>query len=194
MRLHAPVSAETEVLGSRFIAYLAPLARLEQAHQLLARARGEHPEATHHCWAYRFGSEMRFSDDGEPGGTAGRPMLEVLLKREVDRCAAVVVRYFGGRKLGAGGLVRAYSGAVAHALDVGRVVPFVSRTRVVVKAPFAHADAVLRLLPGVAPVFDADGLKVTCEVEDRALPELRERLRDATRGAANIEALAAVDG
>lgn len=194
MRLHAPVEAETEVLGSRFIAYLAPLARVADAQVLLERVKSEHPEATHHCWAYRFGTEMRFSDDGEPGGTAGRPMLEVMLKRDLDRCGAVVVRYFGGRKLGAGGLVRAYSGAVAHALDLGSVVAFVPRTRVAISAPFAHADAVLRLLPGVTADFDAEGLTVTCEVEDRALSGLRERLRDATRGAAVIAEVEPVDG
>lgn len=74
---------------------------------LLAALKGEHPGASHHCWAFRFGEVQRFSDGGEPAGTAGRPMLEVLLKRGVDRTLAAVVRYFGGTKLGAGGLARA---------------------------------------------------------------------------------------
>ncbi len=181
-------------MGSRFVAYLAPAGTVEEARAHLERVRLEHPEASHHCWAYLIGSEMRFSDDGEPGGTAGRPMLEVLLKREVDRCSAVVVRYFGGRKLGAGGLVRAYAGAVSHALDAGEVSEFVPRTRVVVSAPFAHADAVLRLMPGVTADFDAAGLLVEAEVEDHALDALRARLRDASRGSAVLETVGRVSG
>lgn len=194
MRLDTPVVAQTEVLGSRFIAYLTPISSVAEARDHLETVRLEHPEASHHCWAYLLGSEMRFSDDGEPGGTAGRPMLEVIIKRELDRCSAVVVRYFGGRKLGAGGLVRAYSGAVSHALDVGSVSEFVPRTRVLVRAPFAHADAVLRLLPGVTAGFDAAGLLVNTEVDDSALEPLRVRLRDASRGAATLEALGSVVG
>lgn len=181
-------------MGSRFIAYLAPAGSVDEARAHLEGVRLEHPEASHHCWAYLIGSEMRFSDDGEPGGTAGRPMLEVLLKREVDRCSAVVVRYFGGRKLGAGGLVRAYAGAVSHALDEGEISEFVPRTLVQVSAPFAHADAVLRLLPGVTANFDASGLLIEAEVEDHALDALRERLRDASRGSATLDTLRAVGG
>lgn len=177
------------MLGSRFIAYLAPVATAEEAASLLESVRREHVDATHHCWAYLIGQEMRFSDDGEPGGTAGRPMLEVLLKREIDRCAAVVVRYFGGRKLGAGGLVRAYSGAVAQALDRAEVGEFVPRTKVHVRAPFAATDAVLRVLPTGAAEFDADGLSVVVVVEDRALEGLSDRLRDATRGSAEVTIL-----
>lgn len=194
LRLDTPVVTQTEVMGSRFIAYLTPIGSVEEAREHLDAVKLEHPEASHHCWAYLFGAEMRFSDDGEPGGTAGRPMLEVILKRELDRCAAVVVRYFGGRKLGAGGLVRAYSGAVSHALDVGSVSEFVPRTRVIVRAPFAHADAVLRLLPGVTAGFDAAGLLVETEVVDLELEALRVRLRDASRGAASLEALGSVIG
>src|SRR5690625_7930527 len=92
------------VKGSRFIAWVAPAATEEEAQQLLDRARAQHPDATHHCSAWRIGETVRFSDDGEPGGTAGRPMLEVLLKRDLMNVAAVVVRYFGGTRLGAGGL------------------------------------------------------------------------------------------
>src|SRR5690606_25357117 len=138
------VQHEDVVEGSRFIAWVEPVSSADEALTLVTRARTEHPDATHHCWAYRLGDEMRFSDDGEPGGTAGRPMLEVMLKRGLDGCAAVVTRYFGGKKLGAGGLVRAYGGAVARALDAAGVVRLVPYQRLRVRAPFASASAVLR--------------------------------------------------
>src|SRR5690606_31894770 len=97
----------------------------EQAKEVIARVRAEHPTATHHCYAYVIGADasvQRCSDDGEPGGTAGPPMLRMLLRRDVRYAVAVVVRYFGGTKLGAGGLIRAYGGAVGAALDaVGTV-------------------------------------------------------------------------
>lgn len=194
LRLLEPLVHETVVLGSRFIAYLAPVTTSEEALALLAVARTEHPDATHHCWAYRLGEEMRFSDDGEPGGTAGRPMLEVMLKRDIDRCAAVVVRYFGGRKLGAGGLVRAYSGAVARALDSGRVAEHVPLTRVRITAPFAVADAVLRVMGKLTPEFDASGLNVEATVESQLVEQLSEKLRDATRGSARLTVVGELPG
>ncbi|AXG76694.1 YigZ family protein [Streptomyces paludis] len=111
---------ETEVNRSRFLCALAPVATEAEAQALIARVRAEHPAATHHCYAYVLGADasvQKASDDGEPGGTAGVPMLQMLLRREVRYTAAVVTRYYGGTKLGAGGLIRAYGGAVGEALD-----------------------------------------------------------------------------
>ena len=111
---------ETEVHRSRFRCFLAPAATEEDARQLIARVRAEHPTAGHHCWAYVLGADaavQRASDDGEPGGTAGAPMLQMLTRRETRNVVAVVSRWFGGTKLGAGGLIRAYGGAVGAALD-----------------------------------------------------------------------------
>src|SRR5690606_6244865 len=93
--------------ASRFIGWAATVESEDEARELLAAARREHPTATHHCSAWRLGEVVRFSGDGEPGGTAGRPMLEVILKRDLQNVATVVTRYFGGTQLGAGGLVRA---------------------------------------------------------------------------------------
>ncbi|MGW2638305.1 IMPACT family protein, partial [Streptomyces sp. NPDC001348] len=87
----------------------------------LAAVRKEHADATHNCWAYVIGADasvQKASDDGEPGGTAGVPMLQMLLRRDMRYVVAVVTRYYGGVKLGAGGLIRAYGGAVGEALDV----------------------------------------------------------------------------
>lgn len=111
---------ETEVNRSRFRCVLAPAATEAEAREVLARVRGEHPTASHHCWAYVIGADaavQRAGDDGEPGGTAGAPMLQMLTRREIRYVVAVVSRWFGGTKLGAGGLIRAYGGAVGAALD-----------------------------------------------------------------------------
>ncbi|MFI1393938.1 YigZ family protein [Streptomyces sp. NPDC020681] len=111
---------ETEINRSRFICALAPAATEQEAQAFVARIRKEHPTATHNCFAYVVGADaavQKASDDGEPGGTAGVPMLQMLMRREVRYVVAVVTRYYGGVKLGAGGLIRAYGGAVGEALD-----------------------------------------------------------------------------
>ena len=105
---------------SKFITYLAHVESEEEARLFIASVRSQHTTATHVCYAFvadKLGNLQRFSDDGEPQGTAGVPMLEVLKNRKLYETAAAVVRYFGGIKLGAGGLVRAYSSCVAEALD-----------------------------------------------------------------------------
>lgn len=117
------VRAETEVSKSRFLAVLVPAASEEAAHDLVRQLREAHPEASHHCYAFLVGApgtsrSVGFSDDGEPHGTAGRPMLDVLSHSGLGDLACVVVRWFGGTKLGKGGLVRAYGGAVEAALEL----------------------------------------------------------------------------
>src|SRR5918996_1059715 len=116
----------TEINRSRFVCALAPAATEQEAQDFIAAVRKEHADANHNCWAYVIGADgsvQKASDDGEPGGTAGVPMLQMLTRREVRYTVAVVTRYFGGTKLGAGGLIRAYGGAVGEALDaIGTVV------------------------------------------------------------------------
>lgn len=115
-----PIDFEIEpIKHSRFIAYAAPVSTEEAALAFVETVREQYPDARHHCWAFqlREGQRVRFSDDGEPGGSAGRPMLSQLQGREVFNLVVVVVRYFGGTKLGVGGLMRAYGGAVAQLLD-----------------------------------------------------------------------------
>lgn len=196
--LHGRGEHEDVVMGSRFIATVAPVAHAQEALQLLASIREAHPAASHHCWAYRVGDDQRFSDDGEPGGTAGRPILEVFLKRDLDRVAAVVVRYFGGRKLGAGGLVRAYGAAVARAIQVAGERTVVAARRLEVRAPFAHVDTVLRELdgfPGASrgdPAFGAGGVRVTVTVAEERIAALEARLAELTRGEARCIDLSAL--
>ncbi|RPK81579.1 YigZ family protein [Streptomyces sp. ADI98-10] len=112
---------ESEINRSRFLCSLAPAATEQEAQDFVARVRKEHPAASHNCFAYVIGADasvQKASDDGEPGGTAGVPMLQMLMRREVRYAVAVVTRYYGGVKLGAGGLIRAYGGVVGEALDV----------------------------------------------------------------------------
>ncbi|WP_269857265.1 YigZ family protein [Streptomyces sp. RPT161] len=117
---------ETEINKSRFICSLAPAATEQEAQDFIRRVRAEHPSANHNCFAYVIGADaalQKASDDGEPGGTAGVPMLQMLTRRDVRYAVAVVTRYFGGVKLGAGGLIRAYGGSVGEALDaLGTVI------------------------------------------------------------------------
>lgn len=113
--------AEETIKRSRFIASVAHAATEKEAKTFISTIKNEFPDATHHCWAYVAGppgdtARVGMSDDGEPHGTAGRPMLTVMLHADIGEIVAVVTRYFGGTKLGKGGLVRAYSGGVKNAL------------------------------------------------------------------------------
>ena len=141
--------ARTEVRRSLFIVSVSPAATAEEADAFVASVRAKYPDATHNCYAYIAGAEnptVRFSDDGEPGGTAGQPMLEVLKKRGLTAVAVVVTRYFGGIKLGAGGLVSAYTDSVVSGIDAAGTVTMTERSLVEVRAgyqEFSRADSVL---------------------------------------------------
>lgn len=115
--LTAPCSAELLIKKSRFVACVEPCGDRAAALARVAALRAAHPQANHVCWALLAGGHSAANDDGEPGGTAGRPMLEVLRHQGLDGVLATVVRTFGGIKLGSGGLVRAYTDAVAQALQ-----------------------------------------------------------------------------
>ncbi|MBP2436360.1 IMPACT family protein [Microbacterium amylolyticum] len=137
-----PVVHELDVKRSRFLTYLQPVGSVVEADQFIAIVRKRHWDANHNCTAMItgvLGDQARSSDDGEPSGTAGVPMMEVLKRRGLTDIVAVVTRYFGGVKLGAGGLVRAYGGAVSEALDHATIVYRRALTRVTLDVP--HADA-----------------------------------------------------
>jgi uncharacterized YigZ family protein len=118
LTLKTVVEHETEARRSRFICAVAPAGTVEEALAFIAERRREHPDATHNCTAYVIGERVqKGDDDGEPGGTAGTPMVQALVGRGFSDVVAVVTRYFGGTLLGAGGLVRAYGSAVTETLD-----------------------------------------------------------------------------
>lgn len=136
------VEHETVIRKSRFVCRIEPVASVEQAEAVIAGIRKRAWDAHHNCTAMvtgLLGDQARSSDDGEPSGTAGIPMLEVLRRRELTDVVAVVTRYFGGVKLGAGGLVRAYSSAVSAALDLAPLLRRAALRQVTLEV--AHADA-----------------------------------------------------
>ncbi|MGB3373882.1 MAG: YigZ family protein [Microbacterium sp.] len=140
--IDAAVDHELVIRKSRFLAHIAPVGSPEEADEVVAAIRRRHWDARHHCSAQVTGlggERARSSDDGEPSGTAGMPMLEVLHRRDLTDVVAVVTRYFGGIKLGAGGLVRAYSSAVSEALDRASLVDRRVLAQVAITVP--HADA-----------------------------------------------------
>ncbi|MGP4843915.1 YigZ family protein [Marinobacter sp. 1Y8] len=113
---------EIEIKKSRFIARVTAVSSREDAMAFLAQARSDYPDARHHCWAYQIGrpgaaTQAAMNDDGEPSGTAGKPILNVIQHKDMGDVMVVVIRYFGGVKLGAGGLVRAYAGATEAVLS-----------------------------------------------------------------------------
>lgn len=131
------VEIELEIRKSRFIGIVMPVPGREAAMQEIARMRDAHRSATHVCWALMAGGQSGMSDDGEPSGTAGRPMLEVLRHHELDGVLAMVVRYFGGVKLGAGGLVRAYTDAIASALKEAQRTERVAQAEIEIGVVYA---------------------------------------------------------
>jgi uncharacterized YigZ family protein len=184
---------ETEVSRSRFLCALAPAATEGEARAFIARVRARHAGASHNCWAYVIGADagvQKSDDDGEPGGTAGLPMLQMLTRREIRYAVAVVTRYFGGTKLGAGGLIRAYGGAVGEALDaVGTRVR--QRYRLVTVTTDHQRAGRLEndLRTGGRTVRDvAYGAEVTIEVglPEAELDAFRGWLADATAGTARL--------
>jgi uncharacterized YigZ family protein len=140
--LAAQVVSEQVIKKSRFITHLFPLTDPEAARDVIGTVRKEHYQARHHCSALVVGPDgewQRSNDDGEPAGTAGAPMLEVLRRRQVSDILAVVTRYFGGTLLGAAGLVRAYSGGVSAALDQARLAHKAWRDIVQLEVPAQEA-------------------------------------------------------
>lgn len=182
--LAGPASFVLEVKHSRFLVNAAPVDSPEDALAFVARV-GD-PDATHNCWAYRIGNEYRFNDDGEPAGTAGRPILAAIDGQGLDRVVAVVTRWYGGIKLGAGGLVRAYGGSAAECLRVAPRRELVAYAEQPLAYPFADTGAVHAALAQAGAEkleerFDADGAHLRVRVPADRVDDLKARLRDATR-------------
>ncbi len=140
-------SSEKVIEKSRFLSFCEHVAGENAARAFIAEIKGMHPMATHHCYAFvadRTGAVQRFSDDGEPQGTAGMPILEVIKSKGLYETAVVVTRYFGGIKLGAGGLVRAYASACAEVLDRAEICLWQPAAKYTVCVEYPRADGALR--------------------------------------------------
>ena len=145
------VESITEEKNSDFLTFLHPVTSREEAMLQVEQYRKKYPDANHVCWAYVIGNTRQpqtqaFSDDGEPSGTAGKPMLHVLTEREVGNSLAVVVRYFGGVKLGAGGLVRAYSAAVSTAVGRAQLMAVTPSIQLQVTVDFAKETKIRHIV------------------------------------------------
>jgi len=188
------VVVETEVKHSRFLAAVRRVDTADAALAFVDEQRRLYPDARHHCWAFVVGDDLstraeRSSDDGEPGGTAGVPMLQVLHHRDLVNVAAVVTRWFGGIKLGAGGLVRAYSGAVAAALDDATLVERRQQEKFTLAIDHAEAGRVEAELRGrgVAVLDVAYTDRVVFTVAGRERGELEGWVASLTSGAGELE-------
>ncbi|RPE77076.1 IMPACT family protein [Vulcaniibacterium tengchongense] len=182
--LAGPASHLLEVKHSRFLAQAAPAADAAAALAFVAQVAD--PAATHNCWAYRIGQEYRFNDDGEPAGTAGRPILAAIDGQGLDQVVVVVTRWFGGVKLGAGGLVRAYGGSAAECLRTAPRRELVRVAEVGLDFPFEDTGAVHAALAAhgaekLDERYRADGVGLRLRLPESELPSLKRRLRDATR-------------
>lgn len=186
---------EQVIKKSRFIAYLAHAASPQAAHAYIDSIRAQYPDARHVCWAFIAGEPgntpfVSCSDDGEPSGTAGKPMLNVLQHGGVGEIVAVVVRYFGGVKLGTGGLVRAYSGSVTEAMKVISTLERVPVQLLQLTVPYPLEDAVRRALASHdASIKSSDygeALVLSVACPQTAVEVLQLVLGDVGRGEINI--------
>lgn len=187
--LAAPARFELVVRKSRFLAQAVALDDAELASAFLESVR--EADATHNCWAYRIGSAYRSSDDGEPAGTAGRPILAAIDGQHCDRAMVVVARWFGGIKLGAGGLVRAYGGAASECLRNAAKTPLIELACIAVTCGFEHVGAIHQLIAQFGAVkraetFTDDSLHFDIQLPRDRVQALQNALRDATRGQARI--------
>lgn len=189
---------EAIIRRSRFIVTLAHTPSVDAARSFVERIRREFPDATHNCWAFAAGppgdtNRIGYSDDGEPHGTAGRPMLAVLLYGQVGELAAVVTRYFGGIKLGTGGLVRAYQEMVQKGLATLPVRDHMVLTRLEVIFDYCHLAHFRRLVSEHHAIVanEAFGMDVACQIliADTEISAFSTALRNATGGMVLISRL-----
>jgi uncharacterized YigZ family protein len=186
LTLARPVHSELLIKKSRFLGCVQPVAGRAEALAVVEGLRAEHPGAAHVCWALLAGGQAAANDDGEPGGTAGRPMLEVLRHQQLEGVLATVVRYFGGVKLGAGGLVRAYTDAVAQALLQAQKLPLQRTLQFACRVPYALEGMVRRELQeagaALGEVTHGEAVEIAFGVGEDAAAGLRARLNEAGQG------------
>ena len=174
-----------EIKKSRFLAQAAPANSPDEALAFVRRV-GD-PAATHNCWAYRIGQDYRFNDDGEPGGTAGRPMLQAIEGQSIDRAIVVVTRWYGGIKLGAGGLARAYGGTAAECLRLAPRSPIVAMAQLALHCEFGELPLLkARLKDWLTQIesetFDATGAWLRISLPEHQVEEVQARIIDISRG------------
>lgn len=186
LTIDAPAETASRERSSKFLAYIYPVQREEQIREHLEMLRKRHFDATHHCYAWRLGprgERFRANDDGEPSGTAGKPILGQLLSAGITDCLAVVVRYFGGTKLGVPGLIAAYREAAAEAVAATTVVERTVDRRITVDFPYVAMNDIMRAIKECQPTIGAQHFDNLCTMElsirESRADELAERLKKA---------------
>ena len=175
-----------DIKGSLFIAHAGRADTPDQAIRYLQGQVQRYPDASHLAWAWRMGAQYRFSDGGEPTGTAGQPIYRAIEGQGLDHVVVGVIRYFGGTLLGTGGLVRAYGGTAAEALRQGRRREEWPRIRLRVQVAFAAMGTLYRLLDEYEGMertesYDDQGIAITCTIASHRLEPFQAMLRNATR-------------
>jgi uncharacterized YigZ family protein len=181
-----------EARHSRFLAQAAPAASVDEAMAFLAEVSD--PDATHNGWAYRIATAYRSSDDGEPSGTAGRPILAAIDGQGFDQVVVVVTRWYGGIKLGAGGLVRAYGGVAAECLRTASRRPLIAMRELDLEAGFDDIGAIHAALAAHMAIkrderFSSEGLRLRVSLPADRVDALMAQLRDATRDRVRVAAI-----
>lgn len=176
---------QEEIKKSRFIARAVPVDRVADGFASLDRIRQE--RATHHCWAYRIGQDYRFSDDGEPAGTAGKPILNAIERQDIDKVMVIVIRYYGGIKLGAGGLARAYGGCAAKCLQAASLKPVIALTEIRLRVEFADIGTLYPVIDrlGAEKIeerYEQNGLLIKLRIDREKCQAMRVSLKDSTSG------------
>lgn len=170
------------VKKSKFITKLYPVQTEEEALRILEIEKAEHRDATHVCYGYKIGPSIKVSDDGEPGGTAGLPILNMIEKKQLDFILCIVIRYFGGIKLGAGGLIRAYGGAVKRALEKSSLITLNHGKEIQITFLYEKTktvDYLLREVPILHKSFD-ENITYVFHIQDTLLKEIEKELKKIT--------------
>lgn len=189
--LSGPCEYREEIRKSRFLALAAPVDSPAAA-QAFLEAHSDRA-ASHNCWAWKCGAQYRFSDDGEPGGTAGRPILAAIEGQDCDNVAVLVIRWYGGIQLGTGGLARAYGGSAARCLQGGTRIELVARVQARCHVPFAELARIRARLAEWQVVveredFDATGAGLLLSLPAERLAALERQLSDLSRGQIQLAA------
>lgn len=188
--LNRPETFSQEIKKSRFIALASPIADEDAAKRFIEEQSD--PTATHNCWAWRIGQVYRFNDDGEPSGTAGKPILQAIDGQSLDAVVVLVIRWFGGILLGSGGLMRAYGGTAATCLRSGEKTPVIPTFSTEIECGFSDLALVKARLAAVpnltitSETFTADGARLNLSVPLSSPDEVAKMVMDLTSGRVTV--------
>lgn len=187
-RLHSNTSHTIVLKKSEFITLLFRVESIEDIKQIIKETRKQHVKASHICSAYRMGESEHSSDDGEPSGTAGLPMLEVLRAQEIDHCLALVVRYYGGIQLGASGLTRAYRTSVLEAIKQSKLTQMVDKVMTVCELDYTYLDQRLNAIEKISQIIHKS-FSLNVQLTLLSQHDITNELSEITNGSIHITSL-----